>query len=147
MIDYDDKGLKPVTSTYSVRENLIHNYFSDVFQAKRLEKNPTVADIKHTLEAYNVYIPVMDDDVIFDELNDAIQNNGRGTGLDSIDKRIAVLFTFQLLSALSIINSDINCSNFSIIFLTHNIQLNRLNNFSDPRRKRDIQKTNRNYEA
>ena len=66
MIDYDDKGLKSVTSTYSVRENLIHNYFSDVFQAKRLEANPTVADIKRTLEAYNVYIPVMDDDFIFD---------------------------------------------------------------------------------
>ena len=96
MIDYDDKGLKSVTSTYSVTENLIPNYFSDVFQAKRLEENPTVADIKHTSEAYNVYIPVMDDDFILDELNDAIQNNGRVTGLDSIDKRIAVLFTLEL---------------------------------------------------
>ena len=36
----------------------------------------------------------MDNDLTFDALNDAIQNNGRGTGLDSIDKRIAVLFTF-----------------------------------------------------
>ena len=93
MIDYDDKGLQSVTSTCSVREHLIHNYFSHIFQVKRLEENPTVADIKHTLEVYNVYIPVMDDDFIFDELNDAIQNNGRGTGLDSFDKRIAVLFT------------------------------------------------------
>ena len=45
MIDYDDKGSKSVTSTSSVRENLIHNYFSHIFQAKRLEENPTVADI------------------------------------------------------------------------------------------------------
>ena len=36
----------------------------------------------------------MDNDLTFDGLNDTIQNNGRGT--DSIDKRIAVLFTLKL---------------------------------------------------
>ena len=42
----------------------------------------------------------MDDDFTLNELNRAIQDNGRGTGLDCIDKKVAILFPLELRNKL-----------------------------------------------
>ena len=84
------------TKNENINEKTIQTYFKGIFQAPKLDNNPTIEDVKDTLADYHVYIPLLDDDFSLNELNIAIQNNGRGIGLDSIDKRIANLFTMEL---------------------------------------------------
>ena len=101
MIDYNDNESKDKSaSTCNVDENIIHNYFTSIFQAEKIGRNPTVVDIRNSLDVYCMYVPILDDDFTFEELSYAIQNNGRGTGLDSIDKRTAVLFTMKLRESI-----------------------------------------------
>ena len=58
-----------------------------IFQAKRLISNPTVADIKSQLENYNVYVPVLDDNFQYDELDAAIKCIEKGIGVNFIVKK------------------------------------------------------------
>ena len=52
-----------------------------------------------------MYIPILDDDMTLDELNLAIMNNGRGTGLDGLEKSIALLFPLNLrISIIQLFN-------------------------------------------
>ena len=99
MINYNESNKNNI-STAGLDERAIYDYFSNIFQSKKIIYTPTIADIKNSLEEYFVYIPVLDDDFTIAELNLAIQKNGKGFGLDRLDKRIANLFTIKLRSSI-----------------------------------------------
>ena len=94
-INYKDENNKKRKSE-KIDEKTIQKYFKGIFQAPKLEGTPTVADVRESLAAYNVYVPILDDDFTLDELNVAIEGNGQGIGLDGMDKKIANLFTLDL---------------------------------------------------
>ena len=95
-IDYKDVNTKAPQVVRKMDENVVRNYFLKVFQSERIASNPTVADVRDSLVDYHVYIPILDDDITLDELNLAIKNNGKGTGLDGLEKSIAQLFPLNL---------------------------------------------------
>ena len=105
-IDYKDKNNKGAEDkNYKQKETtqyekIISEYFTAIFQAEKLSNNPTIADISESLTTYNVYNPLLDDELTMDELNMAIQKNGRGTGVDSIDKKMAILFNLKLRKSI-----------------------------------------------
>ena len=108
MIDYNDNVTKSKDEDV-LDENVISEYFTRIFQAERLEKNPTVADVRDLLSGYNNYVPVLDDDFTLDELDVAIEKNGNGVGIDCMDKRISLLFTTKLrLAVLAFFNVIFN---------------------------------------
>ena len=96
LIDYNMKNEVKEDSLQCMSEKMIVDYFSDIFQSKRLANNPVVDDVEYLLNSYHMYIPILDDEFTLDELNYAITKNGRGTGIDSIDKRVALLFSQEL---------------------------------------------------
>ena len=97
VIDYKDKAASETNDEISkISEKVIQKYFRGIFQDERLSERPTISDVRETVNEYNVYIPLLDDDFTLNELNVAIQRNGKGMGLDSLDKRIANLFTVDL---------------------------------------------------
>ena len=93
-IDYNDNSSKSAVG--DIDESVVSEYFRGIFQADRLKNNPTIDDVKASLSEYTTYVPALDDDFTIDELNDAIKYNGNGIGLDSLDKKIASLFTVKL---------------------------------------------------
>jgi hypothetical protein len=97
VIDYKDKAATETNDDVSkISEKAIQKYFRGIFQDERLSERPTISDVREAVDEYNVYIPLLDDDFTLNELNVAIQKNGKGMGLDSLDKRIANLFTVKL---------------------------------------------------
>ena len=100
MIDYKGDNDSKCDDINGIDEKVIQSYFRGIFEADRLVKNPTIADINHSLVTYHVYVPVLDDNFTFDELDTAIRNVGRGVGIDSIEKRIALLFSVKLRTSL-----------------------------------------------
>ena len=99
LIDYKDKNSKK-DKEVKIDEHTIQEYFKGIFQAQKLEGTPTVADVRSALENYNFNVPILDDDFTMDELNAAIERNGKGIGLDGIDKSIANLFTIELRKSI-----------------------------------------------
>ena len=98
MINYKENDTKKKPK--KINEKVIQEYFKSIFQAQKLQNNPTIDDIKDTLITYHVYIPLLDDDFTVNELNEAIRKNGNGFGLDSIDKKIANVFTVSLRKSI-----------------------------------------------
>ena len=94
-IDYKDVEAKS-TVKCKIDEKVVRDYFVKIFQSERIASNPTVADVRDSLLTYHIYIPILDDDMTLDELNIAIKNNGKGTGLDGLEKSIASLFSLNL---------------------------------------------------
>ena len=102
-INYNDKC---PPNGRAIDAQTIRMYFTKIFQADKIIRNPTVRDVANELNQYHMYIPVLDDDFTIDELNAAIQRNGNGTGLDGLDKKVANLFTLDLrYSILQLFNS------------------------------------------
>ena len=107
MINYKDE--KNSKDNGVVEEKVIQSYFRGIFQADRLIQNPVVADVKLSLDTYHMYVPILDDNLTLDELITAIRNNGRGFGLDSIEKKVALLFNGNLqMSLLNLFNHVFN---------------------------------------
>ena len=91
--------------TYKLDEKMINRYFTDIFQADKLLNNPTVDDEEDLLENYHMHVPILDDKFTLEELSGAIENNGRGVGLDCVEKRVALLFNTELRnSVLKLLN-------------------------------------------
>jgi hypothetical protein len=99
-IDYKDKNNKSQNEKTGIEEGVILDYFKGIYQNERLEKNPTIEDVKDSLDTYNMYVPVLDDNFTMDELDRAIAKNGAGIGLDGLDKKIAILFSKDLRSSI-----------------------------------------------
>ena len=70
---------------FKIDEKVVREYFVKIFQSERTDLNPAVADVRDSLLTYHIYIPILDDDMTQDELNIAIKNNGKGTGLDDLE--------------------------------------------------------------
>ena len=90
MIDYKD------SQSSQKRENpislqVIHKYFTNIFQADHLSTKPTVNDVLDELESYHVVDHELDAEFSYADLNLAIKQIGRGIGLDGLDKSIVHL--------------------------------------------------------
>ena len=84
-IDYKEVEAKS-TVKCKIDEKVVRDYFVKIFQSERIASNPTVANVRDSLLTYHIYIPILDDDMTLDELNIAIKNNCKGTGLDGLEK-------------------------------------------------------------
>ena len=71
MIDYNENASENVGRQLAMTTT--RDYFANIFQSKKIVSTPTVADIEHSLNDYNIYIPILDDEFTIDELNLAIQ--------------------------------------------------------------------------
>ena len=45
-----------------------------------------------------MYVPILDDDIGIDEVNDAINEIGTGTALDGLKPDVTTLFTYEIKS-------------------------------------------------
>ena len=99
-INYKDKNSQPKSNNSDISPEIIHRYFTAIFQAEHLAAKPTVDDIKEELNNYSVVHDYLDDDFSYDELNKAIMSSGRGIGIDGLEKMIAHLFPKKLRTAL-----------------------------------------------
>ena len=67
--------------------------------------NPVVEDIMDVVNSYNCYIPLLDYPFSIDEFNTAINEIGKGTGLDGLEPKVAHLFPMTVrLEPLKFIN-------------------------------------------
>ena len=47
------------------------------------------------INEYNVYIPILDDDIIVEEINNAVDEIGTGIGVDGLNPNLTKLFTIK----------------------------------------------------
>ena len=113
-IDYKDENTKVSKIVQKMDENVVRNYFLKVFQSERITSNPTIDDVRNTLSNYHVFIPILDDDITLDELNLAIKNNGKGTGLDGLEKSIALIFPLNLRISIVKMFNQVFSTNYPV---------------------------------
>ena len=78
-IDWKGKSVKEKTE--EVPANVIHSYFKGIFQSAKTKDNPTLKEG----DMYPcVYIDELDKDISIEEVNQAFDEIGTGTGLDGI---------------------------------------------------------------
>ena len=94
MIDWNDA--KKETEAPRIDSNVVQNYFTNIFQNKHTINNPVVEDIMNVVNSYNCYIPLLDDPFSIDEFNTAINEIGKGTGMDGLEPKVARLFPMTL---------------------------------------------------
>ena len=97
-INYKDKNSK--SNNDNIDPEIVHRYFTGIFQAEHLAAKPTVADVKEELNDYSVVHEFLDEDFKYDEWYKAIMGSGRGIGIDGLEKMIAHLFPKKLRTAL-----------------------------------------------
>ena len=68
--------------------NIKYKYFAEIFQSEKTAGMPTVNDVYKDLALNNVYIPFLDDPPSIDELEEAINNNGKGVSFDGLPPEI-----------------------------------------------------------
>ena len=90
-IDWSGRSIKYETPKISA--SVIHPYFTTIFQSEKLNGSPTIEDVGNDLENYELYIPLLDDDITIEELNDAIRNIGTGISIDGISPEILKIMT------------------------------------------------------
>ena len=71
-INYKDKNSQPKSNNSDISPEIVHRYFTAIFQAEHLAAKPTVDDIKEELNNYSVVHDYLDDDFSYDELNKAM---------------------------------------------------------------------------
>ena len=96
-IEYKEKEN---TQLQSLKPDLIHTYFTDIFQAKHLQTNPVVDDMINEINNYNVWNDSLDENFTYQELNIAIRQSGKGIGFDGLEKNIAYIFPIILRKAI-----------------------------------------------
>ena len=99
MIDYKD-NMSSQKREDSISPQVVHKYFTNIFQAEHLASKPTVDDVLKDLDDYDYSDSELDAEFSNDDLNLGIKEIGRGIGLDGLDKSIAHLFPQQLRNAL-----------------------------------------------
>ena len=88
------------TETPRINSNVVNNYFTNIFQSNRIINNPIVENIIESVNRYTFYVPLLDDKFSPSEFNDAINEIGKGTGIDGLDPMISYLFPSALRIAL-----------------------------------------------
>ena len=109
-INYKNDDSKMATESSSLDGTTVTAYFKKIFQADRLKDNPVVEDIEDGLSEYTMHVPLLDDCFTIQELNLAIAKNGNGSGIDGLDKKVALLFPMKLRLCILNIFNHIFCS-------------------------------------
>ena len=116
MNDLNQKGefkleKENVKNKQYIEPNIIHNYFKNIFQAEHLQSKPCTEDVKEELNVYAFHSERLDKEFSYGELTLAINNIGRGVGLDGLEKAIVHIFPFlTLFIKLNIqMNGDTKC--------------------------------------
>lgn len=92
----DWKGDTRNNSVHEIDPDIIQSYFKNIFQSTKVSNDPIVQDVSDEINNYSMYIPSLDDMPIFDEINIAINNVGKGTSLDGIPPEIVNFFPLSL---------------------------------------------------
>ena len=101
----DWKDMRSKQDENSLNPLQIHKYFKNIFQSPENRDNPTADDIEDDLRAYNMCIPLLDDDFNINELDIAIDEVGTRKGLDDFHPEITKLFPHKMkLFLISIMN-------------------------------------------
>ena len=80
----------------SIHSKIINTYFTGIFQSNNTRNNTTISDVKPILQDYNMCVPILDDDISFDEVDLAINEIGTGTSLDGLHPSVSKIFTYKL---------------------------------------------------
>ena len=59
------------------------------------ERNPTIEDVMQNINEYNVYLPILDDDIIVEEINNVVDEIGTGIGVNGLNPNLTKLFTIK----------------------------------------------------
>ena len=78
----------------------ISNSILDIFQAEHLQSKPCIEDVQEELNVYAFHSEHLDKEFSYEELTLAINNIGRGVGLDGLEKAIVHIFPSELRTAL-----------------------------------------------
>ena len=99
----DWKGRSELTGQKKVNESQIKRYFTNIFQSKKVETNPTVSDFIETLNSYDGYVPLLDDIPNIEELNIALKSVKRGVSFDGLPPKVLVLLPPALKDVILIL--------------------------------------------
>ena len=94
LIDWRDKS--NTVGCESLNSKIINTYFNEIFQSNNTKNNPTISDVIPMLKDYNMYVPILDDDISVDEFDLAINEIGTGISLDGLNPSVAKIFTYKL---------------------------------------------------
>ena len=98
MIDW--KGKADVKKETLIQDYAVDSYFRDIFQSKKTKDHPVITTIKNKLDAFEMYIPLLDDIPDQVELLNAIAKLGSGCGLDGIPADVIRMLPQQTLNLL-----------------------------------------------
>ena len=83
-----------------INPKIINSDFTNIFLNKNIIGNPTIQDIIQAVNNYDIYIPVLVDDITMDEVNNAIEEIWTGAGIDGLDPSLTNIFTYKLKHSL-----------------------------------------------
>ncbi len=93
LIDWNEKSSD--NNQESNDPDVINLYFSNIFQSEKTAKNPTIQDVIQKINQYEIYIPLLDDDITIHEVNVAIEEIGTGVGIDGINPDISKILPYR----------------------------------------------------
>ena len=94
MIDW--KGKAEVKKEEPADESETTKYFTEIFQSSKTKSHPVVSDVMHTVESYDTYIPILDDNPTMNELEIAISKIGNGVSMDGIPPSITKILPYSM---------------------------------------------------
>ena len=87
----------------SVADNVMHKFFSDIFQSPTIRDQPTLQHNAVDLNSYHVFSNVTDANITIDEVDKALKKIGKGTSFDGLSPDILHILPTSLTKGIWIL--------------------------------------------
>ena len=64
--------------------NVVHDFFTNIFQSSHLQYLPTLVDRENEIKNYSTFSNITDSNICIEEVESAVKKRGRGTSYDGI---------------------------------------------------------------
>ena len=91
---------KPYTENEKVSANVMHKYFTDIFQSPMLKQQPILQNDEEEIKGYQMFSNVTDANISLEEVNKSIKKIGKGSSFDGICPDIASILPESLIISI-----------------------------------------------
>ena len=92
----DWRGKAEAKKEILIRDQDVDSYFRSIFQSEKTKEHPKIEDVQERLQAYEMYVPSLDDPITNEELAHALKKIGNGCGLDGIPSDVVRVLPVQM---------------------------------------------------
>ena len=96
-IEWKQKLHAEIQSTPS---NVVHDFFTNIFQSSHLQYLPTLVERENEIKNYSTFSNITDSNICIAEVESAVKKRGRGTSYDGISSDLLTMLPKSIMQCI-----------------------------------------------